>query len=72
MGNLVSSKGLKPDPKKVEAIVDMPMPTDVPSLQHLLGMIKYLAQYILNESTITAPLRALEWSGTGRSSTITQ
>ena len=33
MGNLVSSKGLKPDPKKVEAIVDMPMPTYVPSLQ---------------------------------------
>ena len=32
MGNLVSSKGLKPDPKKVEAIVDMPTPTDVPSL----------------------------------------
>ena len=69
MGNLVSSKGLKPDPKKVEAIVDMPTPTDVPSLQRLLGMIKYLAQYILNESTITAPLRALlkkevEWNWT--------
>ena len=59
MGNLVSSKGLKPDPKKVEAIVDMPMPTDVPSLQRLLGMIKYLAQYIPNESIITAPLLAL-------------
>ena len=67
MGNLVSSKGLKPDPKKVKAIVDMPTPTDVPSLQHLLGMIKYLAQYIPN--AITAPLRALlkkevEWNWT--------
>ena len=69
MGNLVSSKGLKPDPKKVEAILNMPMPTNVPSLQRLLGMIKYLAQYIPNESTITAPLRALlkkevEWNWT--------
>ena len=69
MGNLVSSKGLKPDPKKVEAIVDMPTPINVPSLQRLLGMIKYLAQYIPNESTITAPLRALlkkevEWNWT--------
>ena len=53
MGNLVSSKGIKRDPKKVEAIVDMPTPTDVPSLQRLLGMIKYLAQYIPNESAIT-------------------
>ena len=47
----------------------MPTPTDVPSLQRLLGMIKYLAQYIPNESTITAPLRALlkkevEWNWT--------
>ena len=69
MGNLVSCKGLKPDPKKAEAIVDMPTPTDVPSLQRLLGMIKYLAQYIPNESAITAPLRVLlkkevEWNWT--------
>ena len=57
MGNLVSSKGLKPDQKKVEAIVGIPKPTNVPSLQRLLDKIKYLAQYILNKSTITAPLR---------------
>ena len=30
MGNLVSSKAPKPDPKKVEAIVNMPTPIDVP------------------------------------------
>ena len=69
MGNLVSSKGLKPDPKKVEGIIDMWTPTDIPSLQRLLGMINYLAQYIPNECTITAPLRALfkkevEWNWT--------
>ena len=67
MGNLISSKGLKPDPKKVKAIVNMSTPTNVPSLQRLLGMIKYLAQYISNESAITVPLRALlkkevEWN----------
>ncbi len=32
MGNLVSSDGLKPDPKKIEAIMSMPNPTDVNSL----------------------------------------
>ena len=67
MGNLVSSDGLKPDPKKIEAIVNMPKPTDVTSLQRLLGMIKYLAQYIPNESAFTEPLRELlkkdaEWA----------
>ena len=59
MGNLVSSDGLKPDPKKIEAIMNMPKPTDVNSLQRLLGLIKYLAQYITNESAITEPLREL-------------
>ena len=59
MGNLVSSDGLKPDPKKIEAIVNMPKPTDVNSLQRLLGLIKYHAKYIPNESAITEPLREL-------------
>ena len=60
MGHLVTEHGLK----------HMPLPTDVPSLQRLLGMTKYLSQYIPNESTITAPLRELlkknaEWTWEG-------
>ena len=67
MGNLVSSEGLKPQPKKIEAIINMLMPTDVTSLLLLLGMGIYLAQYIPNESAITHPLRELlkkdaEWA----------
>ena len=57
MGNLVSSDGLKPDPKKIEGIMNMPKPTDVNSLQGLMGLTKYLAQYIPNESAITEPPR---------------
>jgi len=59
MGHIVSAQGLKPVPSKVHAITNMPPPHDVPSLQRLLGMTKYLSQYIPNESTITAPLRTL-------------
>ena len=67
MGHIVSADGMRPDPRKVEAIVNMPRPSDRQGLLRLLGMIKYLAQYIPNESSITAPLRALlkqdvEWS----------
>ena len=71
MGNLVTHEGLKPDSKKLDAILNMPQPTDVPSLQRLSGMTKFLSQYIPNESTITAPLRTLlkkgvTWNWTGQ------
>ncbi len=67
MGHIVSADGMRPDPRKVEAIVNMPRPSDRQGLLRLLGMIKYLAQYIPNEASITAPLRSLlkqdvEWS----------
>ena len=47
----------------------MPQPTDEKSLQRLLGMTKYLSQYIPNEFSITASLRELlkknaEWKWT--------
>ena len=41
MGNLVTHEGLKPDSKKLDAILNMPQPTNVPSLQRLLGMTKF-------------------------------
>ena len=67
MGNIVTKDGMRPDPDKIEAIVNMPKPTDKHGLLQLLGMIKYLSQYIPNESSITAPLQSLlkqdaEWS----------
>ena len=71
MRNLASADGLKPDYRKIAAIVDMPPPQDVPSLQRLLGMSRYLSHYIQNESSITAPLRELlrkntEWQWTSK------
>ena len=59
LGNLVASSGLRPDPEKVRAISEMPVPSDRTALQRLLGMVKFLSQYIPDESSITAPLRSL-------------
>ena len=42
-GNIVTSKGIKPDPKKVEAIKSWPTPTNVKELQSFLGAINYLS-----------------------------
>ena len=56
MGHLVTEDRLMPDDEKINAIVNMPPPTDVSSLQRQLGMAKYLSVYtkqIRNHSAFT-------------------
>ena len=59
LGTIISEEGIKPDPDKVIAISNMPIPTDKPAVRRLLGMVNFLANHIPNMSTITAPLRDL-------------
>ena len=59
IGHILAPDGLKPDPKKVEAINDMPHPTDVQSLRRFLGMINYLAKFLPGLSDETEVLRKL-------------
>ena len=70
LGHIISSDGISPDPDKIQAITRFPVPKDKAGLRRYLGMVKFLAQYIPNESTITATLRRLicdnvqwEWQG---------
>ena len=69
IGHLLSNKGVKPDPKKIEAIVNMETPTDVQGVQRLIGMVKYLSKFLSNLSELCQPLRKLthkdvEWQWT--------
>ena len=59
LGHTVSADGVKPDPTKINAILDMPVPKSKTDLQCFLGMINYVAQFVPNLSQTTAPLRAL-------------
>ena len=60
MGYIVDPNGVKPDPSKVEAIVNMREPEYKKDIQRLIGMLNYLnSQYIPDMSTITAPVRSL-------------
>ena len=60
IGHVTTDKGLRADPTKVQAITQMPRPTDVAGVQRLLGMIQYLAKFLPNLSDITKPLRERE------------
>ena len=56
-GHLVTSEGLKPDPAKVNAIINMPAPKDKKELCTILGMITYLAKFASSLSEVTKPMR---------------
>ena len=51
--------GAHPDPKKVDAVHQMPRPETPSRLQQFLGMVTYLSPFIPSLSTHTAPLREL-------------
>ena len=59
IGHVLTPDGLKPDPSKVKAIVEMPTPSDKKAVQRVLGMITYLAKFLPNLSDVTEPLRRL-------------
>ena len=66
-GQVLNADGVKPDPKKVEAIIAMPAPANREDLQRFLGVVTYLSKFIPNMSKKSAPLRQLlqkdvEWS----------
>ena len=58
-GNIFSSRGMCPDPRKVTAIKNASPPTNLSELRSLLGMASYCVQYIPDFSTVTHPLREL-------------
>ena len=59
LGQILTAEGVKPDPKKVEAITDMPAPSNKTELQRFLGMVNYLGKFTPRLSDETAPLREL-------------
>ena len=59
IGHVLTSNGLKPDPKKVHAVEGMPSPEDKPALLRFLGMVNYMSKFIPNLADLTQPLREL-------------
>ncbi|KAK3730654.1 hypothetical protein QZH41_011229, partial [Actinostola sp. cb2023] len=59
LGHLVTSQGLKPDPKKIEAILNMENPTDVEGIRRLIGTVTYLPKFLPRLSAVAEPIRRL-------------
>jgi hypothetical protein len=56
-GQIFSKDGVNPDPKRIKALKNASLPTNVSEVRSLLGMANYIV--IPNFATITAPLRDL-------------
>ena len=53
LGFLVSNKGIRVDPLKVKAIVNLPLPRTIRQLHSLQGKPNFLKQFIVNYAKIT-------------------
>ena len=58
-GYRFTKEGLKPTTDKVRAVKECGTPESKTAVRSFLGMIRYLAKFIPNYSTLTAPLRRL-------------
>ncbi|XP_062711901.1 uncharacterized protein K02A2.6-like [Aedes albopictus] len=59
LGQLLDKEGIRPDPEKVKAVVNMPPPNDVPTLRSYLGAINYYGKYIREMRQLRHPLDGL-------------
>ena len=71
LGHVITQDGLQPDPAKIEAIKEMPSPTDVTGVLRLNGFVNYLAKFLPGLSDVMEPIRQLtrknvpwNWSNT--------
>ena len=58
-GVTLSSDGVKPDPRKIDAIKNLPEPKTEALLQSFLGIVNYLSQFSPNITKMMTNLRSL-------------
>uniref|UniRef100_A0A8C1MGR5 Gypsy retrotransposon integrase-like protein 1 n=1 Tax=Cyprinus carpio TaxID=7962 RepID=A0A8C1MGR5_CYPCA len=59
LGHIIDARGVRPDEKKVEAILNIQPPRNVTEVKRILGMVHYLGRYLPGLAEITCPLNDL-------------
>ncbi len=55
LGYILTRGGIKPQPKKVQAILALNLPNNVKELRHFLGMVQYYRDMWARHSKMLAP-----------------
>ena len=63
LGHIVSRKGIKPDPSKVDKVKNYPKPKKLKEVQAFLGLANYYRRFIPKFADIAKPLRDLTHKG---------
>ena len=56
LGHIVTSEGVKADPKKIKAVINMPTPKSIKQLRSFLGFCNYYRKFIKDYYLLCSPL----------------
>ena len=59
LGSVVSAEGIEPDPDKLKAVADWPVPENLTELRAFVGLASYYRRHVEGFSTIAKPLSEL-------------
>ena len=58
-GHLIGGDGIKPDPDRVEVLLELSRPNNVSEMTTVLGMFQYLAKFVYDMSSVMKPMTDL-------------
>ena len=59
LGHIIGRDGIKPDPKKVQSVIDWPTPTCLREVLQFLGLAHFFIKFIQGYANLTKPLTDL-------------
>lgn len=59
LGHVITREGVKPDPGKIRAVKQFPVPKTKKNIKQFLGLVGYYRRFILNMAKIAKPLTKL-------------
>jgi len=59
LGHVISAQGIPPDPQKLRAVSEFPVPTDVRAVREFVGLASYYRRFVPNFARVAGPLHAL-------------